>query len=208
MPAPCVEPLQPQFLTKDGPQASRRHTFRSPVATDLQLQDQIRSVLRLVNGRSPFPVRFNVRRTSVAGTQESGFRLSGMKRSPAPEPSRLSAPRPTGANAPPDLDSDGRDKNDASRVDALITGALGLHAGDFVVHANHGIGRFEGLTRLDADGTRDFFTIAFQDGKVLVPVENADLLSRYGSADSTVRLDRLGGKAWVSRKGRLKKRIG
>lgn len=153
-------------------------------------------------------MRFNVRRTSVAGTQESRFRLSGMKRSPAPEPSRLSAPRPTGANAPPDLDSDGRDKNDASRVDALITGALGLHAGDFVVHADHGIGRFEGLTRLDADGTRDFFTIAFQDGKVLVPVENADLLSRYGSADSTVRLDRLGGKAWVSRKGRLKKRIG
>ena len=108
----------------------------------------------------------------------------------------------------PDLESEGQNRESASRVDTLLTGALGLHSGDFVVHADHGIGRFEGLTTLDADGTRDFFTIAFQDGKVLVPVENTDLLSQYGSADAAVRLDRLSGKAWAGRKGRLKKRIG
>jgi len=99
-------------------------------------------------------------------------------------------------------------ETNAKRVDALLTGALGLQPGDFIVHADHGIGRYEGLETLDADGTRDFFTIAYLDGKVLVPVENADLLSRYGTADAAVRPDRLGGKAWVTRKGRLKKHIG
>ncbi len=80
--------------------------------------------------------------------------------------------------------------------------------GDLVIHADHGLGRYEGLTTLDADGTRDFFTIAYRDGKVLVPAENADLLSRYGAAETAIRLDRLGGKAWQTRKARLKRRIG
>lgn len=135
-----------------------------------------------------------------------------MKKSPAPDASRAPARRrltPVApVPAPPELDSDARNRKEASRVDALLTDALGLHAGDFVVHADHGIGRFEGLTTLDADGKHDFFTIAYQDGKVLVPVENTDLLSRYGSADAVVRLDRLGGKVWATRKGRLKKRVG
>lgn len=100
------------------------------------------------------------------------------------------------------------DERNARRADALLTGALGLREGDLVVHADHGIGRYEGLATFDADGVRDFFTLAYQDGKILVPAENTDLLSRYGSADTPIRLDRLGGKAWIKRRARLQKRIG
>ena len=96
----------------------------------------------------------------------------------------------------------------ATHMKDALTSMLGLQPGDLVVHADHGIGRFEGLQSLDADGRRDFFSIAYQDGNVLVPVENADLLSRYGTADAAVRLDRLGGNAWLHRKGRLKQHIG
>jgi len=96
----------------------------------------------------------------------------------------------------------------ASSPDALLASAFYLQAGDLVIHADHGLGRYEGLTTLDADGRRDFFTIAYRDGKVLVPAENADLLSRYGTAETPIRLDRLGSKAWQTRKARLKRRIG
>lgn len=96
----------------------------------------------------------------------------------------------------------------APDLDQVLTSALGLQPGDLVVHADHGIGRFEGLATLDADGRRDFFSLAYQDGKMLVPVENADLISRYGTAETAIRLDRLGGKAWATRKGRLNKHIG
>ncbi len=96
----------------------------------------------------------------------------------------------------------------AARVDTVLTGALGLQPGDLVVHADHGIGRFEELATIDADGSRDFFAVAYRDGRILVPVESADLLKRYGTAETAVRLDRLGGRAWQKRKGRLEKRIG
>jgi transcription-repair coupling factor (superfamily II helicase) len=115
-------------------------------------------------------------------------------------------------SALPAFGSSPQDENNetiaVARTEAMLTGALGLRPGDFVVHTDHGIGRYEGLDTLDADGARDFFAVAYQDGRLLVPVENADLLSRYGSSDAAVRPDRLGGKAWITRKGRLKKHIG
>ncbi|MCL4766212.1 MAG: DEAD/DEAH box helicase [Hyphomicrobiaceae bacterium] len=110
--------------------------------------------------------------------------------------------------APRPATSRSAEATDAAHTGDLLTGALGLQPGDLVVHADHGIGRFEGLATIDADGSRDFFALAYQDGRILVPVETADLLSRYGTAETAVRLDRLGGKAWRKRKGRLEKRIG
>jgi len=147
-----------------------------------------------------------------AGTQNGRFRLNGMKQMPASGAPSVSARVATvltpALKHPEESAAPQSDERDARRVDALLTGALGLREGDLVVHADHGIGRFEGLTTFDADGMRDFFTVAYQDGKILVPVENTDLLSRYGSADTPIRLDRLGGRAWITRKGRLKNRIG
>ncbi len=84
-----------------------------------------------------------------------------------------------------------------------------LSEGDVVVHVDHGIGRFTGLRTLDvARAPHDCLEIIYAgDDKLYLPVENIELLSRYGSSETEVILDRLGGAAWQSRKSKLKKRI-
>ena len=84
-----------------------------------------------------------------------------------------------------------------------------LAAGDLVVHVDHGIGRFVGLHAIEAAGApHDCLEIHYAGGdKLFLPVENIELLSRYGSEETGVELDRLGGGAWQARKARMKKRI-
>ncbi|MGK2922898.1 MAG: transcription-repair coupling factor [Methyloceanibacter sp.] len=90
-----------------------------------------------------------------------------------------------------------------------LTEAASLAVGDLVVHADHGIGRFVGLTTIEAAGEpHDCLELHYQGGdKLYLPVENIELLSRYGSDESGVILDKLGGVAWQSRKAKLKQRI-
>src|SRR6185295_11511561 len=97
----------------------------------------------------------------------------------------------------------------ARRASDVITEATSLGVGDYVVHTDHGIGRFDGLTTITALGApHDCLEIAYAEGaKLYLPVENIELLTRYGSADGVVQLDRLGGVAWQTRKARLKQRI-
>ncbi len=92
---------------------------------------------------------------------------------------------------------------------AFIAEASALSEGDLVVHAEHGIGRYDGLVTLDVAGVaHDCLRILYDGGdKLFVPVENLDVLTRYGAEDAGVPLDRLGSKAWQGRKARLKKRI-
>ncbi|MCB1541737.1 MAG: transcription-repair coupling factor [Rhodoblastus sp.] len=84
-----------------------------------------------------------------------------------------------------------------------------LTAGDLVVHVDHGIGRFVGLTQIQAIGVpHDCLELHYAGGdKLYLPVENLELLSRYGSEDEEAQLDRLGGVGWQTRKARMKKRI-
>ena len=84
-----------------------------------------------------------------------------------------------------------------------------LSAGDLVVHVDHGIGRFVGLRAIEAAGApHDCLEIHYAGGdKLFLPVENIELLSRYGSEEAGAELDRLGGTAWQSRKARMKNRI-
>ena len=91
----------------------------------------------------------------------------------------------------------------------VLSEASSLGPGDLVVHADHGIGRFLGLQAITAAGApHDCLEIEYQGGdKLFLPVENIELLTRYGSDDSNANLDRLGGAAWQARKARLKKRI-
>ncbi|TMJ71511.1 MAG: transcription-repair coupling factor, partial [Alphaproteobacteria bacterium] len=102
-----------------------------------------------------------------------------------------------------------RPRRKARRAADVITEATSLAVGDFGVHADHGIGRFDGLTTISALGApHDCLEIAYAEGaKLYLPVENIELLSRYGSAEGAVQLDRLGGVAWQTRKARLKQRI-
>jgi transcription-repair coupling factor (superfamily II helicase) len=64
-----------------------------------------------------------------------------------------------------------------------------LNPGDFVVHLEHGVGRFEGLQRLNAASAGEGLAIVYADGTVLVPVADAHLIWRYGPASSGHRLD-------------------
>ena len=84
-----------------------------------------------------------------------------------------------------------------------------LSPGDLVVHADHGIGRYEGLTQIPVSKTpHDCVALEYAGGnRLYVPVENIELLSRYGSESEGVALDRLGGEAWQRRKSRMKERI-
>lgn len=84
-----------------------------------------------------------------------------------------------------------------------------LSEGDIVVHVDHGIGRFVGLETVSAAGApHDCLEIHYHGGdKLFLPVENIELLSRYGSEETSVQLDRLGGGNWQARKARMKKRI-
>ena len=96
----------------------------------------------------------------------------------------------------------------ARRVEDFIAEASHLEIDDIVVHMDHGIGRFDGLETIELSGARHDCLRLFYDGddKLYLPGENIELLSRYGSSDAAVQLDRLGGAAWQARKARLKKR--
>ncbi len=95
------------------------------------------------------------------------------------------------------------------RADKFIAELAALGEGDLVVHNDHGIGRYDGLVTLDLGGApHDCLRLIYQGGdKLFVPVENLDVLSRYGAADGAVPLDKLGGLGWQSRKARVKQRI-
>ena len=85
----------------------------------------------------------------------------------------------------------------------------GLDEGSIVVHAEHGIGRFVGLQTIQVAGAEHAcLELRYaDDAKLFLPVENIDLLSRYGSESSDAQLDKLGGGAWQMRKAKLKKRL-
>ena len=89
----------------------------------------------------------------------------------------------------------------------MLAEASALTAGDLVVHIDHGVGRFVGLKTIEAAGApHDCLEIHYAGGdRLFLPVENLELLSRYGS--ETGELDKLGGAGWQSRKARLKKRV-
>ena len=94
-------------------------------------------------------------------------------------------------------------------LDEFITEAASLAAGDLVVHAEHGIGRYEALETISVAGApHDCLKVLYAgDDRLFVPVENIEVLSRYGSEEAGAQLDRLGGVAWQSRKARVKRRI-
>ncbi|MRJ02590.1 MAG: DEAD/DEAH box helicase [Epsilonproteobacteria bacterium] len=85
-----------------------------------------------------------------------------------------------------------------------------LKVGDYIVHETHGIGRFQGIQQISILGaTRDFVSILYRGGdKLLVPVENLDLISRYTAPEgSPPQLDKLGGGSFKAVKERARKRL-
>jgi len=94
-------------------------------------------------------------------------------------------------------------------ADAFLAELSALTPGDLVVHMEHGIGRYDGLQSIPVGkAPHDCVMLVYAGGdKLYIPVENLDVLSRYGSESDGVQLDRLGGEAWQRRRSRLKERI-
>ncbi|WP_375457894.1 transcription-repair coupling factor [uncultured Enterovirga sp.] len=102
-----------------------------------------------------------------------------------------------------------RQKRASKRPQDFLAEVAALTPGDLVVHVDHGIGRFDGLKSIEAAGApHDCLEITYAgETRLYLPVENIELLSRYGSEETDVQLDRLGGGAWQARKSRMKQRI-
>lgn len=83
-----------------------------------------------------------------------------------------------------------------------------LNVGELVVHIEHGIGKFLGLENITAGGApHDCLKILYaNDAKLFVPVENIEVLSRYGADDDNIQLDTLGGVAWQAKKPKSRKK--
>ena len=94
-------------------------------------------------------------------------------------------------------------------ADAFLAELASLTPGDLVVHADHGIGKYLGLTSIPVgQSPHDCVALEYAGGdKLFVPVENLEVLSRFGSSEEGASLDRLGGEAWQRRKSRMKERI-
>ena len=91
----------------------------------------------------------------------------------------------------------------------FIADVSALNIGELVVHIEHGIGRFMGLENITAVGApHDCLKIVYaNDAKLFVPVENIEVISRYGIEDDNIQLDVLGGAAWQAKKAKVKEKI-
>ena len=91
----------------------------------------------------------------------------------------------------------------------FITEIGTLTPGDLIVHVDHGVGRYEGLRTVEfGDAAHDCLELVYAGGdKVLVPVENIELITRYGAGGNENILDKLGGGGWQARKAKAKRDI-
>lgn len=95
------------------------------------------------------------------------------------------------------------------KAEDFIEDISSLEPGSLVVHVEHGLGRFMGLENITAGGApHDCLKILYKnDDKLFVPVENIELISRYGQNDEHIELDTLGGCAWEAKKKKVQERI-
>ena len=100
-----------------------------------------------------------------------------------------------------------RQRSKKRKADNFLTEAQSLSSGDLVVHVDHGIGRYHGLEVITAAGAaHECLLLEYAEkSRLYLPVENIELLSRYGHEEGL--LDRLGGGAWQAKKAQLKQRI-
>jgi len=94
---------------------------------------------------------------------------------------------------------------------AFVSDLRDLKPGDFIVHLDHGIGRFAGYKNVEVEGkTFEMLSLTYARGDtLLVPVERADLIQKYSTGDAVTapRLDRLGSGSWRRRTARVRKAV-
>jgi transcription-repair coupling factor (superfamily II helicase) len=96
------------------------------------------------------------------------------------------------------------------RSSQSLRGLADLKIGDYVVHRNHGIGKYLGLETKEVDNNhKDFLHIAYQNNDVLlVPLEQFKLVRKFISSEGVnIRLSKLGSSAWAKTKERIKNSV-
>jgi transcription-repair coupling factor (superfamily II helicase) len=101
-----------------------------------------------------------------------------------------------------------RPRGRTRRSQNFLSEASALATGDLVTHIEHGVGRYLGLKAIEVQSApHDCLELQYDGGKLFLPVENIELLTRFGSEEAGVQLDRLGGAGWQHRKARMKARV-
>jgi len=103
----------------------------------------------------------------------------------------------------------GSTKRRQKSIEEFMAEANNFTNGEYIVHENHGIGRFDGLETLTLNGiSHDMLKLTYlNDDKLFVPVENIELITRFGEESEHMRLDKLGSASWSAKKAKLKERI-
>ncbi len=96
-----------------------------------------------------------------------------------------------------------------SRVGSLLLSLDDITPGDFVVHRDHGVGRFSGVVREKRDEIElELMLIEYEDGRLYIPVQSIQIISKYRSEEGVLpKVDRLGGKTWQKKKERVRKKV-
>lgn len=105
---------------------------------------------------------------------------------------------------------DSKPKRKFKKKEGRIESFTDLKAGDFIVHINHGIGKFEGINELQVEGIkRDFLVLSYKGGDTLyVPVDQLDMVQKYiGSDEKTPKMNKLGGTEWAKTKGKVRESL-
>ena len=102
-----------------------------------------------------------------------------------------------------------RAESKKKKAEKLILEASSISIGEYIVHREHGVGRFLGLKLLNVGKVEhEFMCLEYlNNDKLYLPVENLYLINRYGSESDLVKLDKLGSSSFQEKKARLKKRI-
>jgi transcription-repair coupling factor (superfamily II helicase) len=96
-----------------------------------------------------------------------------------------------------------------SKVSKLLASLDEIAAGDFIVHRDHGIGRFIGTVRQgDEENEIELMQIEYDDGRLYIPVQNIQIISKYRAEEGAApKTDKLGGRTWQRKKDRARKKV-
>lgn len=92
---------------------------------------------------------------------------------------------------------------------ASITNFSELHEGDYVIHENYGVGIYRGIEKITVrDITKDYVKVDYNGGSsIFVPMTSLNILQKYIASKGRVKVDKIGGKSWVTKKARVRESI-
>lgn len=96
-----------------------------------------------------------------------------------------------------------------SKISGLLSSLDDIKDGDFIVHREHGVGRFLGTVRRTFDKNElELMLIEYDEGRLYIPVHNINSISKYHVQEGVVpQIDKLGGKTWQRKKARARKKV-